>query len=299
MATRSASPVSVPSSRGSVPALAALLLALSPACELPLDGEPSDDQQALSGDQTYGPLAYDADLRTPPGAAINFGEEWNEFVSQFLYAGAELMITVHPSRFGACGTAGRVHAGLRYDDGETRELLLDQGWPGYDRWAMTTLRADVTAVEIWLWAEGDQGCLEYDSAYGQNYRFALRPWKPVRVRFSDDWSERVEGELHSDSVLVIDYDWDRLPQCRVVYRGFETWEILAHVRFDDGSHVPAQSVTRHGGQGSSGVSQVLAAYPIPSAARHVELWFENTQYPPTCQAWDSDYGRNYHFDIAP
>ncbi|MFH1808853.1 MAG: DUF6209 family protein [Pseudomonadota bacterium] len=269
------------------------------SCGLDLDGDQPVDERALAGDQTYGPLASDADLATPPGASINFGENWGEYVNQMLYAGAELMITAHPSRFTVCGTTGRVHAGLRYADGDTREVLLDQGWPGYDRWAMTVLRADVTAVEIWLWADNDAGCVEYDSAFGDNYHFALRPWKPVRVRFSDDWSERVEGELHADSVLVIDYDWDRLPQCRVVYRGFENWEILAHLRFDDGTYVPTQSVTRYGGQGDNHVHPVLAVYPVPVGARHVELWFENTQYPPTCQAWDSDFGHNYHFDIAP
>ncbi len=276
-------------------ALALVLVACGPL----VDGEaPGAADLGLAGDQSVGPLPADADLATPPGASIQFGADWNEYLSQPLYAGAELMITVHPSRFGQCGTAGRVHAGLGYPDGSVEELLLDQGWPGYDRYAMTTLHAGAERVEIWLWADNDDGCLEWDSNFGHNYVFTPHAWEPVRVRFGADWSEQVEGQLKAGGVLVIDYDWQRLPDCRVIYRGFPSWEILVHLRWDDGSYTPAQSVTRHGDMYSCSIDPVLAVFAIPEGARQVELWFENTQYPPTCRTWDSNYGRNYTFDIA-
>jgi Family of unknown function (DUF6209) len=35
---------------------------------------------------------------------------------------------------------------------------------------------------------------------------------------------------------------------------------------------------------------------VPRTARAVELWFENTAVP-GCQAWDSNFGANYRFDV--
>lgn len=258
------------------------------------DLEAARGDEALAGDQTYGPLPADSDLSMPPTASIFFSAEWSESTWGVLYQGAAVSVSLDPGRFPACGTDGTVVVGVRSEDGPVTETVLDGGTPGDARWGTLVLPATGRELQVWLRVEGDDGCVEYDSEFGRNYRFPLHAWRPVRVRFGDDWTETVEGTLEPGGVLVVDYDVDRLPWCRVVYRGFPGWEILAHVRFDAGGPVPAQSVTRLNGM-SSDMARLLAVFPIPDDAHHAELWFENDQYPPTCQAWDSDFGSNYHF----
>jgi hypothetical protein len=259
------------------------------------DGEAARGDEALSGDQTTGPLPADSDLSEPPTASIFFTPDWGESTYGVLYQGASVSVSLDPSRFPTCGTDGTVFAGTTTEDGLVTETVLDGGTPGDARWGTVELPPSGRELQVWLRVEGDDGCVEYDSEFGRNYRFALHAWRPVRVRFGDDWSETVEGTLEPGGVLVVDYDIDRLPWCRVIYRGWPGWEILAHVRFDAGGPVPAQSVTRLNGMYSSDMLRVLAVFPIPDDAHHAELWFENDQYPPTCQAWDSDFGNNYHF----
>lgn len=255
------------------------------------------ERSSISGEQTVGPLDADSDLSEPPSAQITFASWWNEHVRGPLFQGAPLSLSVDPSRFPTCGTDGVVRAGIRAADGSVTEVVLDGGESGHYRWGEAQLPSEGDEVEIWLWVEGDDGCVEYDSDYGRNYRFSLHAWRPVRVRFGADWSETVEGALEPGGVLVVDYAWERLPDCRVNYRGFPSWEILAHIRFDAGDPIPAQSVTRPGSWADRTVTRVLAVFPIPEDAHHAELWFENGQYPPTCRTWDSDYGNNYHFSF--
>jgi len=280
-----------------------VVLVLCAACapersfDLTREGPPTERSE-LSGWQTHGPLPADSDLSAGPRGNIYFADGWQQHQSAIIYADSELSISVDPSRFPRCGTGGSVSAQLRLQDGSLIEVALTEGAPGSERHGALFLPAHATQLELWLRSERDDGCLEWDSDFGRNYHFEVHPWAPTRVRFGDDWSESIEGELVAGGVLVVDYDWDRLPDCRVIYRGFPGWEIIAHPRFDAGTPVPAQSVTRPGGQGDPNVHPVLAVFPIPLQARRVELWFENTQYPPTCQAWDSDFGRNYQFEIA-
>jgi len=276
-----------------------VLLSLEPTACVLEPAEPAEiegrESSSLSGDETYGPLPADADLAVPPGASLYFGPEWRESASGPLYHGARIAITADASRFPSCGTAGRVTASVRVEGGEILAVQLDEGTAGQERRGSFVLPSSGDQLEIWLSAEAGT-CTEWDSQFGSNYRFELRPWLPARVRFSDDWSETVEGSLVQGGELVLDYDWDRLPWCRIIYRGFPCWDIIAHVRFD-GREVPGQSVVRP--NGPSVRERVLAVFPVPEDASQAEVWFENDQYPPTCQAWDSDFGRNYWFDISP
>jgi hypothetical protein len=153
-------------------------------------------------------------------------------------------------------------------------------------------------METWVRAEAPDGCVVYDSDFGMNYELAAHMWAPTLVRFGDDWSERASGPLLRGGVVAIEYDLDRLPDCRVIYRGFPGWDIIAHAAFD-GVVVPGHSVVRSAGPGAYGLERepALAFFAIPWDASELELWFENDQYPPTCRAWDSDFGSNYHFPL--
>lgn len=287
--------------RTSLGAGLALTVALAIGCGgQAFDGAATGDpEQAsdLSGFQTYGPLLADADLSIPLASSIYFGPEWNESTSQPLFRGAEITITASADRFPHCGTSGLVIAFIGYPDGQVVPVGLMNGEPGYDRWGKVTLRADAMSIDIWLKTE-TSGCVEWDSQFGTNYHFELRPWLPARIRFNVDWSEQVEGRLVKGGVAVIDYAWARLPNCRIIYRGWPGWDIIANAQFDSGEMPYGQSVA-YADQGTvDGKQRRLALFTIPDNASDIALWFENTEYPPLCQEWDSDYGRNYHFAIA-
>ncbi len=276
-----------------------LLLSLLAACGdqalTGLGASPEANAAGLSGDETRGPLPADADLATPPPATLSFGGEWNEWLTGVLYHGAEVQLSVDPSRFPNCGTWGAVTVAVMAGD-EVTHFPLDFGEAGNSRWGSLFVPAAGDGIEVWLWTERDDGCVEYDSRFGHNYQFATQPWQPGLIRFAADWSETVVEPLTAGGALVIDYAWERQPDCRVVYRGFENWDILVHVAFD-GEWLPGQSVMLPTSPNDR--ERVLAVFPIPATARRVEIYAENEQYPPTCHTWDSNYGRNYSFDIAP
>ena len=48
--------------------------------------------------------------------------------------------------------------------------------------------------------------------------------------------------------------------------------------------------------GHSFETGVFAFVPIPDAATHAEIWFENTDVS-GCHRYDSDYGKNYQLDV--
>lgn len=255
-----------------------------------------DDTSSAMVIETTGPLPSDADLSTPPRASVQFAGDWRILSFDTIYHGAELMVTVDPARFPVCGTWGEITIFIRSENGDIQEYSLAEGYPGGYRWGSAELPASGASAEMWLRAMNKDGCLEWDSDYGRNYLFHLRKWNPVRIRFNADRTERAESLLTENSVLVLDYDWERLPWCRIIYRGFPGWNIIAHGRFDTGERF-AQSIV--GRPSPSEIEHRLAVVEIPGGARRVEIWFENKQYPPTCHAWDSDYGNNYHFSIEP
>jgi hypothetical protein len=98
--------------------------------------------------------------------------------------------------------------------------------------------------------------------------------------------------------VAIEYAHERLPNCRINYRGFPGWDIIAHAAFD-GVAVPGASVLLRGNGGGDGTFPVALAYfPIPWEAAELQLWFENNEYPPVCIDWDSNGGANYRFALS-
>ncbi len=106
----------------------------------------------------------------------------------------------------------------------------------------------------------------------------------ARLVFDADWSERREGILAPGGELTVVYADSRLTQCRNWQGGNPRYDITAHLAFSPGNQRRSVSV-RDG-------APVVA---VPSDARGVDVWFENTSVS-GCQAWDSNNGANYHFD---
>ena len=290
------------------------------ACADPADGAPAP--QGLATAALNGPtwLAPDADLTVPPHGRVRLDvlfehhgsetgvevrERWEAVAEPSLFAGASATLTVGARRFPTCGLSGRVFAGLRWADGDVLELELPAGdTPDAQRSVDLAIPADAAGpLELWLWTERADGCVEYDSNFGDNHRFEVFRWAPAVATFSPHHvAPLLQAPLVAGTALIVDYDISRLPDCRVSYRGFPSWFVTAYARFDDGP-VLRQPLISFGDSGPYGTPDgsyrvMRPLFPVPAAATSVSLWFDNAQYPPTCQAWDSNGGQNHTLPIA-
>lgn len=107
------------------------------------------------------------------------------------------------------------------------------------------------------------------------------------IKFKDNWEIAQTAPVIAGQKLVINYDIDRLPNCRSSYMGVPTWSIFAFVRFD----VDEKIVN------SFFVSDLhTLEIDVPEGATTMDVWFQNTGR--GCSVYyDSNYGENFHFDI--
>jgi hypothetical protein len=123
------------------------------------------------------------------------------------------------------------------------------------------------------------------------------------VWFTSDWQEIAQGALRQGGYLSVQYDIDRLPDCRGTHNGHPAWDVIAWVKFLPGAQLSSASVREL--ESSYGVPTNVAhdkpyVVAIPDDATSVELWFHNyTGAGSSCQAWDSNLDANYRFDVRP
>ncbi|WP_223757290.1 DUF6209 family protein [Myxococcus sp. RHSTA-1-4] len=240
-------------------------------------------------------LGTAAAAQTSP--VITFNANWSLSESAPLVAGGEVQIAYDAARLPQCRTT--------LPDGTpnwsiTGHYRLNNGTPGsFDVAGQPSTGAapvialpEAGALEVWFRVNGTD-CEQYDSNYGTNFRFTVHPAGtavPPTIVFQEGWVEYVAGTLKSGQPLVVDYDIDRLPECRLLYNGAPTWDVAVHYRFDNGP-VTKTSVTAVSGYSRRGVPVTLNA---PAGARSVTMWFENWDRG-SCVRWDSYYGANYTF----
>jgi hypothetical protein len=98
--------------------------------------------------------------------------------------------------------------------------------------------------------------------------------------------------------LTVHYAIERLAACRATHNGYPAWDELAHARFLPGGETAQASVrvfdTQYGTPIGPGHS-LPTTFAVPAGATSVELWFEN--FGIGCQAWDSQSGANYRFEV--
>lgn len=110
------------------------------------------------------------------------------------------------------------------------------------------------------------------------------PVAPARIVFAADHSETQLGALVPGGQVRLEYDVARLTTCRNSRNGYDLWDLTAHVRWNTGEGSSAS--IKHG----------ALVVDVPRTAGRMEVWFENTAIP-GCQAWDSNMGANYGFDV--
>ncbi len=113
---------------------------------------------------------------------------------------------------------------------------------------------------------------------------AAGPVAPARIVFAADRSVTQLGALVPGGLVRLEYDVARLTTCRNSQGGNDLWDISAHVRWNTGESSLAS------------IKNGALVVSVPTTARRMEVWFENTALP-GCQAWDSNQGANYGFDV--
>lgn len=110
------------------------------------------------------------------------------------------------------------------------------------------------------------------------------------ITFGEDFSESVSGPLTKGQTVKIDYDEDRLTQCRGTQGGYLQWTITGYYKIDGG---PTKTFAVAGNM----APQKPELPKIELYARgELELWFQNNNKW-GCNAYDSNYGNNYVFEV--
>jgi hypothetical protein len=121
---------------------------------------------------------------------------------------------------------------------------------------------------------------------------------------SDEWTNTVNGTLSAGAEFELDYNGQRLQNCRGVEDGYPAWQIAATVL-----QLPSQQQSSYNlfvnpqlpEGGGIDYSQLVEVNPTVSLAgdtSSIQVWFENTDVD-GCSAWDSNYGNNYSFAVSP
>lgn len=121
---------------------------------------------------------------------------------------------------------------------------------------------------------------------------------PATMTFRADWTQSATPLVAGEAVQV-SYDPARVTTCRgsLGYGTGPGWSI-------DGSYsingIPLNAPVPVAGAGLANLHLPAGALPTftPPFAGELQMWFENTDVF-GCTAWDSDYGANYAFTVAP
>jgi Family of unknown function (DUF6209) len=112
------------------------------------------------------------------------------------------------------------------------------------------------------------------------------------IRFDGAFRTSVSGALQKGRRVRVAYDPSRLTACRGDQYGKPAWTITGYWRVGGGE---VHTFEAGGLSPSNGTAEPVLAL---DRSGDLELWFQNTSRW-GCSAFDSDFGRNYHFAVAP
>ena len=108
-------------------------------------------------------------------------------------------------------------------------------------------------------------------------------------------------EIKAGGKLVVSYDADRSP-VQENLGSVPAWGVTAYIEFEPGGQrVEAPAIgfeSYSGGHISARPFSVPIAVDVPAGTTGVSMWFQQfkgADHPG--EAWDSNYGRNYHLDV--
>ena len=228
----------------------------------------------------------------PNHPTITFNADWTATISGgWLAAGQAATIRYDVSRLPNCRAT---YNGLPAW-GIVAQYNADGGWGHEANVTSGTATIVVPAgrdLAIWFFNSDEHGCTGYDSDYGRNFHFPIVAPSIIHFHYAG-YAIDVDGTLSAGDDLMIDYELARLATCRQDYNGLQTWDVKAHWRFDGGAVSDASLTVASDTIGRDSIPVRISA---PAGARDFEIWFENTDRT-GCDAWDSDFGRNFHFAL--
>jgi len=120
------------------------------------------------------------------------------------------------------------------------------------------------------------------SAQAADLEFMNRPYK-----------HELFASLIAGQTFTLKYDPQRLGNCTSMNRMYQSFTV-AYYRFDNGPIENTESF--------NAVRESTVTISVPKDVQSLEIWFKNyTLASPTaaavCESYDSDFGRNYHFEI--
>ncbi len=148
----------------------------------------------------------------------------------------------------------------------------------------------------------DNARLDTGSGFGYGDEGTCQPIQGT-VWFPQTGEPSQNGLLHQGGFLRVAYDIDRLPDCRGTHNGFPAWDVVAYAKFLPGNQVVSGTVRQLGnvnGVPNNEATDLPFVTRIPADALYVELWFHNySGAGSSCQAWDSNFGANFVFEVMP
>lgn len=251
-------------------------------------------------------FANDTDRIAP--AILTFKADWSIEQEGVVVAETELELNYDISRLSRC----RAKDGNGFDNWKIQALVsIDGSNPvafdllgGQGTSYMYDQKARFTVPrgqELIVWFKGSDvtGCVEWDSAYGQNYRFAIGKLQDIPLlSFNADWTVNQTGTLLAGQAVRLHYDLNRATTCRAYgYLGTASWDVFAHALVD-GKEVKIPALTFPKYWDERGQQDVIFIVPD---GHEMTIWFENTSYEyytgMSCRSFDSDFGRNYNFSV--
>jgi hypothetical protein len=112
------------------------------------------------------------------------------------------------------------------------------------------------------------------------------------LSFGADFGVSVSGTLQKGKTVRVAYDASRLTACRGDQNGHPGWTITGYYTIGSGA---VHSFEAGGFSPSSGTAPPVLAL---DASGDLQIWFQNNSVW-GCSAYDSAFGKNYHFAVAP
>jgi len=112
------------------------------------------------------------------------------------------------------------------------------------------------------------------------------------LTFGADFQVKVSGTLERGKKVRVAYDANRLTACRGDFNGKPGWSITGFWKVGGGD---VHSFEAGGFSPSSGTDQPVLAL---DQSGDLQIWFQNSSRW-GCSAYDSDFGKNYHFAVQP
>lgn len=237
-------------------------------------------------------------LLAAPAAAqptLTFGANWSVTLTGQPLVGSPFHIAYDTSRLPQCrGASWGITGYYMTNHGTVQSFpVADATTPGTSAVAVLT-PAIGGNMELWFQNWDSTGCSAWDSNLGWNFR--TKVWQNPTLTFNENWTHSLFGTLSGGSTLMVDYDIDRLGQCRAYYAQYTAWGVQVYYRIDGGPVQWASLTVGWGEWDTEFRAQAPAFIPIPAGASTLEMWFYNGDRK-GCEAYDSRFGQNYHFTI--